>query len=200
MKDLTLAEAIAALAAGQVVALPTDTVYGVGAALAHPAAVARLFALKGRPVTVALPVVLADADQVASLAVTWSAPAATLAAACWPGALTIVVPAAPALAALVGADASIGLRVPDDDTVRAAARAVGPLALTSANAHGAPPATTAADVRAALPHGLAGVVDAGTRDGAVSTVVDLTGPRWRVRRVGAISPQRLGELLGPGAD
>ncbi len=200
MRDLTPAEAIAALAAGQVVALPTDTVYGVGAALAHPEAVARLFALKGRPATVALPVVLADTDQVASLAVTWTAPAATLASACWPGALTIVVPAEPALAALVGAGASVGLRVPNDDTVRAIARAVGPLALTSANPHGAAPATTAADVVAGLPRGLAGVVDAGTRDGAVSTVVDLTGPRWRLRRVGAISPQRLFELLGPGAD
>ncbi len=200
MRDLTLPEAIAALAAGEAVALPTDTVYGVGAALAHPAAVARLFALKGRPTTVALPVVLGDTDQVATLAVTWSPQAATLAAACWPGALTIVVPAAPALAALVGGDASVGLRVPDDETVRAAARAVGPLALTSANAHGAPPATTAAAVRAALSDGLAGVVDAGTRDGTVSTVVDLTGPRWRVRRAGAIPAARLAELLGPGAD
>ncbi len=199
MRTLDVEGAIAALRAGEVVALPTDTVYGLGAALADPAAVARLFAVKDRPTAVALPVVLGDADQVAALGVAWTPAAARLAAALWPGALTIVVGAPGELAARVGGRDSLGLRVPDDAAVRAIARAVGPLALTSANAHGEPPATTATQVRAAFGAGVAGVVDGGTRDGAVSTVVDLSGPTWVLRRAGAVSPERLAALLGEPA-
>ncbi len=180
-------------------ALPSDTVYGVGAAIAHPQAVARLFGLKGRPTSVALPVIIDDVAAVERLAVTWSARAARLADAYWPGALTIVVAAEAALARLVGASSAVGLRVPDDDTLRAIARSVGPIAFTSANRHGDPPCTSAPAVLAAFAgdDALAGVLDGGDRSGAVSSVVDVAGEPWRLVRAGAIDVDALAAVLGP---
>lgn len=191
--------AIDALLGGGIVALPSDTVYGVGAAIAHPQAVARLFGLKGRPTSVALPVIIDDVAAVERLAVTWSARAARLADAYWPGALTIVVAAEAALARLVGASSAVGLRVPDDDTLRAIARAVGPIAFTSANRHGDPPCTSAPAVLAAFAgdDALAGVLDGGDRSGAVSSVVDVAGEPWRLVRAGAIDVDALAAVLGP---
>ncbi len=191
--------AIDALLGGGIVALPSDTVYGVGAAIAHPQAVARLFGLKGRPTSVALPVIIDDVAAVERLAVTWSARAARLADAYWPGALTIVVAAEAALARLVGASSAVGLRVPDDDTLRAIARAVGPIAFTSANRHGDPPCTSAPAVLAAFAgdDALAGVLDGGDRSGAVSSVVDVAGEPWRLVRAGAIDVDALVAVLGP---
>lgn len=195
---LDLAGAIRALETGEIVALASDTVYGVGAATAHPGAVARLFALKGRPTSVALPVILDDVAAVERLAVTWSARAAALAAAYWPGALTIVVEADASLANLVGAAHAVGLRVPDDATLRAIARAVGPIAFTSANRHGAPPCTSAAAVIEAFAGDdqLAGVLDGGERRGTVSSVVDVSEGPWRLVRAGAISQRELAAVLG----
>ncbi len=191
--------AIDALLGGGIVALPSDTVYGVGAAIAHPQAVARLFGLKGRPTSVALPVIIDDVATATRLAVTWSARAARLADAYWPGALTIVVVADATLARLVGATGAVGLRVPDDNTLRAIARAVGPIAFTSANRHGEPPCTNAAAVLDAFAgdDALAGVLDGGERSGAVSSVVDVTDDNWRVLRAGAISTDALATVLGP---
>ena len=191
--------AIDALLGGGIVALPSDTVYGVGAAIAHPQAVARLFGLKGRPTSVALPVIIDDVAAVERLAVTWSARAARLADAYWPGALTIVVAAEAALARLVGASSAVGLRVPDDDTLRAIARSVGPIAFTSANRHGDPPCTSAPAVLAAFAgdDALAGVLDGGDRSGAVSSVVDVAGEPWRLVRAGAIDVDALVAVLGP---
>ena len=196
---LDRAGAIAALADGAIVALASDTVYGVGAAISHPAAVARLFRLKDRPTSVALPVILDDVATAARLAVTWSARAAALASAYWPGALTIVVEADPAFAGLVGATSAVGLRVPNDETLRAIVAAVGPIAFTSANRHGEPPCTTAEAVLAAFAgdDALAGVLDGGERNGAVSSVVDVTTEPWRLVRAGAIPLDELARVLGP---
>ena len=196
---LDLEGAIDALLGGGIVALPSDTVYGVGAAIAHPKAVARLFGLKGRPTNVALPVIIDDVATVERLAVTWSPRATRLANAFWPGALTIVVAADASLAGLVGAASAVGLRVPDDDTLRAIARAVGPIAFTSANRHGEPPCTNAAAVLDAFAgdDALDGVLDGGERSGAVSSVVDVTSEAWRVLRAGAIAADELAAVLGP---
>ncbi len=196
---LDRAGAIEALASGAIVALASDTVYGVGAAIAHPEAVARLFRLKDRPTSVALPVILDDVATIASLAVTWSARAAALADAYWPGALTIVVAANAAFARLVGATSAVGLRVPDDETLRAIVAAVGPIAFTSANRHGEAPCTSAAAVLAAFAgdDALAGVLDGGERSGAVSSVVDVTTEPWRLVRAGAIPLDELARVLGP---
>jgi tRNA threonylcarbamoyl adenosine modification protein (Sua5/YciO/YrdC/YwlC family) len=195
---LGLDEAVAALRSGGVVALPTDTVYGIGASLEHPEAVEALFTLKRRPGAVALPVVAASAGALAGLVSRWPRDASRLADEFWPGALTIVVEARGSLGALVhSATSRVGFRVPDDDLLVAVLAATGPLALTSANEHGAAPCVTAEVVREVFAgrHELAGVLDGGRRDAAVSTVVDFDGEGWRVVREGAITVSRLSAAL-----
>ena len=164
---------VAALRAKEVVAIPTDTVYGLVAVLD---AAPLLFEVKQRPADVDLPVLCADREQAQSLA---AEPLPDLAEQ-WPGALTLVVRRAPSLTANLGAHAdTVGLRVPDHPVARALARCVGPLASTSANRHGEPPATTADEVQAAFD---VLVVDGGVCDGTPSRVVDCTGPEPRVLR------------------
>lgn len=193
---------IAALARGEVVAVPTDTVYGLAASLDEPAAVAALFELKRRPDSVALPVLVSSLDQISALGVVWPPAARALSEALWPGPLTIVVVAPTALAAMVRATTpAVGLRLPDDPLLADLLEATGPLCVTSANRHGESPAATAAQAEAIFGggEGFAGVLDGGERRGAVSTVVDLTEigltGRWRVLRDGAIPLSRLAELL-----
>ena len=119
IRRLSYREAADLLASGEVVALPTDTVYGVAASVAHPAAVARLFALKDRPDTVALPVLAASLEQVTAAGITMTPELARLAEAFWPGALTIVVAAPHELAQRLGAsEPTVGVRVPNDPALR----------------------------------------------------------------------------------
>jgi tRNA threonylcarbamoyl adenosine modification protein (Sua5/YciO/YrdC/YwlC family) len=197
-RRLSRDEAATLLDAGEVVAVATDTVYGLAASLARPAAVARLFSIKSRPTTVALPVLVASPAAIEGLGVAWPAPARALADAFWPGALTIVVAVPPALATLVGAEESVGFRVPDDATLRGVLDEVGPLAVTSANEHGRPPCRDAEEVLAAFAgrDDLAGVLDDGRRDGEVSTVVALEDDGWRVVRHGALGEDDLARVLG----
>jgi len=195
---LDLDGAIAALAQGGVVALPTDTVYGVAASVDAEDGVSALFALKHRPSEMALPILVDSVDQITRLGVAWPSGAQRLADRFWPGALTIVVRAPEYLARRVGSPTnSVGLRIPNLDLVRDVLARSGPLAVTSANDHGQPPCTSADEVLetfASSSH-LAGVLDGGLRDGAVSTVVDLTGPRWRVLREGAIATTEIADAL-----
>jgi L-threonylcarbamoyladenylate synthase len=191
-------EAVAALWAGEIVAVPTDTVYGVAARLGDAAAVAQLFRVKSRPDNVALPVMVGSSEDVSNLEVEWSESAQRLAERFWPGALTIVVDASPTTARKVGAQHSVGLRSPRHEGLAAVIARCGPLAVTSANEHGHPPCTSVDEVMAtpwAAP--LAGVLDGGVCDGIVSTVVELTSAGWHVRRVGAVSTAQLEEVLGP---
>jgi len=191
-------EITAAFDAGHILAIPTDTVYGVAASLASPEAVARLFTLKQRPVTVALPVLVASVDEALTLGVTWTTSAAIFAEAFWPGALTIIVPAPRDVARVVGADDTLGVRCPGDEALRKLLSVTGPLAVTSANVHGQPPCTSLADVQSAFAGSddLEGVIDGGERTGAVSTVVDVTTTPFTIRRHGAIEAARLAALLG----
>ena len=167
-----------ALRRGEVVAIPTDTVYGVAVMVGHSAA---LFALKERPTDVALPVLIADPDDAARYA-TFAVDLTHH----WPGALTIVGNRSDESRPwdLGGDGATVGLRCPDDDDLRALLRATGPLITTSANKHGQPPCTTAAEVRTAL--GDIPLLDGGTRNGQPSTVVDATSAPGRVLRQGAL--------------
>ena len=183
---------------GEVVVVPTDTVYGVAARLGDAAAVERLFAVKRRPHHVALPVLVNSLEEVAQLGVEWPAHAQRLADRFWPGALTIVVDAPPELAARVGAQSSLGLRSPRHDELASIIAQCGPLAVTSANEHGRPPCVSAQDVLDtpwASP--VAGVLDAGVCDGVVSSVVQVMPVGWRLRRQGAVSREDLEALLGP---
>lgn len=169
---------IDALRRGEVVAIPTDTVYGVATLVGHSDA---LFALKERPADVALPVLIADPADAVRFA-TFDVDLTGL----WPGALTIVGARTAESSEwdLGGESATIGLRCPDDDDLRALIREVGPLVTTSANKHGQPPCTTAAEVAAAL--GDIPTLDGGIRNGQPSTVVDATQNPVRVLRQGAI--------------
>lgn len=183
---------------GRIVAVPTDTVYGVAASLSQPAAVAELFALKRRPATRALPVLVDSVEQIEELGVEWTDDARRLSLALWPGALTVVVAVPRILADLVAStDATAGFRIPDDRQLRTLLRTSGPLAVTSANEHGERPCTDAAEVLSAFQgrDELAGVLDGGRRSGVVSTVVELRGGTWRIVREGAVDGAVVAELL-----
>lgn len=192
------AAAIDVLRAGGVVALPTDTVYGVGVALGTPGGIERLFAAKRRPPDRGIMLLLADAAQAGEIGVMGEA-ATALAAACWPGGLTVVVPRRPDVTlpdVLTGGIPTIGLRVPDHDAPRALARAVGPLPVTSANVSGLPEATDAAGILEQLGSAVELVLDGGrAHGGPASTVVDCTGPRVVILRAGAIAPERITSVL-----
>ena len=179
---------------GGVVALPTDTVYGLAARLDRPTAVAALFAIKERPETVALPVFVRGVDDVNAIGGRLTPSARTLTHAFWPGALTVIVPCLSELARLVGSTtATVGVRCPNDDAVQELLALTGPLVVTSANEHGAPPCTSATAVVDTLGGraSLAAVWDGGIRDGAVSTVVRCEEQGYAVVRHGALSAEQL---------
>lgn len=178
----------AALEEGRVVALPTDTVYGLGASIERPEGMAAVFRAKGRPAGLALPVVVGRWRQAREVAAAWPKSASQLAARFWPGALTVVVPVDPGLGRHLGGDGvTVGLREPDHKFVRALCRVAGPIALTSANRHAQPPCTTAEEVVAAFgPDDIALVVDGGPCEGAPSTVVDCTVNPPACLRAGAV--------------
>ena len=190
-------DAVRLLRAGEVVAVPTDTVYGVAASLAHGDAVASLFLLKDRPSGVPLPILLHALSPLQEVDVEWSARAQRLSEEFWPGPLTIVVPASHELALTLGGTVdTAGLRVPDDELLLSVLRECGPLAVSSANTHGHEPCHSAPEVLHALAgEHLAGVLDGGERRSAVSTVVEVSETSWRVLREGAISVARIADAL-----
>jgi L-threonylcarbamoyladenylate synthase len=189
--------AAAVLSAGGLVAVPTETVYGLAALAALPSAVARLYAAKGRPASNPLIVHVADATAAWQLG-TMTPAAKALAAAFWPGPLTLVLPLRPgapiAPAALAGGD-TVAVRVPADPLVRALAAAVGPLVAPSANRSGRVSSTTAAAVMEELAGRIDLVIDGGASAiGVESTVVDAAGAP-RVLRPGAIGAEAVADAL-----
>jgi len=192
------AAAIEVLRSGGLVAMPTDTVYGVGVALDAPDGLARLFAAKDRPLDRAIVLLVADLEQAASVGVL-SPAARALAGRFWPGGLTLVLPQAPGAAlpaVLTAGAATIGVRVPDHDSPRELARVLGPLPVTSANLSGRPDALDAAAVLAQLGGRIDLVLDGGpARGGVPSAVVDCTEARPRILRAGAIPPTALAAAL-----
>ncbi len=185
---MTRPQILAALDAGAVVGLPTDTVYGLAARIDRPEALAAIFAAKGRPPGLALPVLIGRRRQVHLVASAWPPAAAAVAARHWPGPLTVVVPARPELGVLLGGDGrTVGLRQPGHPDLQRLCLEAGPLAVTSANRHGEPPCTTAAEVRGAFPAGeVALVADGGRCDGVPSTVVDCTATPPACLREGGV--------------
>lgn len=186
----TLAAAVTALRAGGIVGLPTETVYGLGV-VPQPAALAAVIRAKQRPDEKGIALLIDGLDQIAPL-VELGPVARRLAEGLWPGALTLVLPLRrPELvpAAVTGGRDTLGLRIPDHALPRALARALGPIAVTSANRSGEAPARTAGELVSAVGHSLALVIDDGpARGGTASTVVavDRDGS-WRIVRAGAIS-------------
>lgn len=175
-----LEEARALLARGEPVIVPTETVYGLACRPDIPGAVARIYQAKGRPETKPLPRMVATAEQVRGIVRAWPDAAERLAAAYWPGPLTLI---------LHTSDGTIGFRIPDHPVIQALLMKVAvPLAVTSANRSGDTEALTAQDAAVALSGHVPLALDAGpARGGIPSTVVDLSGPDVRILREGAIS-------------
>src|SRR6185437_12559346 len=186
-----LAEAARAMREGGVVAFPTDTVYGVGTAGFHREGIARIFSLKGRTAEKALPVLVADAHDLARVVATVSSQALGLIAWFWPGPLTLVLPRHPDLPPEIApGQTTVGVRLPEHEQLRALIRLVGsPLASSSANLSGSPPARDAQTVRNYFPTGLAAILDGGPVSGGIpSTVLNLSDPdRPTVLREGGVS-------------
>lgn len=187
LPDIDLA--LAALRAGEVIAIPTDTVYGLAASLERPDAIEQLYEIKGRDATKAIPVLVDDLVFLSHLEGGERDIALALAGAFWPGPLTIVVTSPDAISDVVHRGArTVGLRMPDHPIARAVIAGIGGgLAVTSANRSGEPEALTASDVRRALGDVVSVVVDGGrTHGGQASTVVDLTSGRPLMLRRGLI--------------
>jgi len=198
INDLGAPEAAAqAIAEGGVIAFPTDTVYGLGAGLWQPDAITKLYALKGRPDEKALPVLLAAAEQWAEAATDAPEAARRLMRRFWPGALTIVLPRRPDVPDAVGPlTRTIALRVPGHEGLRRVLARTGPLASSSANRSGQPPATSATQTLDELGHGLAFTLDGGALPPRPpSTVVDVTRPEPVIVRQGAITADAIARAL-----
>ncbi len=185
--DDGLARAAELLRSGEVVAFPTDTVYGVGVAASRPDRLEALFALKQRPLDRRIPMLVADLAGVEAAGGVVDDRARTLAARFWPGALTLV---------LATASGTQAFRAPDHPLALGLIAVAGPLFATSANISDQPDTLGADEVLIAFAQdqeGLAAVLDGGAVPGGVaSTVVDLSITPARVLRVGPISGEELG--------
>lgn len=190
-------EAVAAAGAGGLVVFPTDTVYGLGARPDLPGATARIFEAKGRPRDLSLPVLVATTAAARRLGA-FDERAERLTAAAWPGPLTIVVPRAAESRAwdLGEASDTIALRVPAHPLALAILASTGPLATTSANRTGEPPADTCAELeRLFADHVDVIVCEPDRAPGRASTVVDLTGEEPRVLRAGEMDGDRVRRFI-----
>ncbi|HSF80941.1 MAG TPA: L-threonylcarbamoyladenylate synthase [Anaerolineales bacterium] len=191
-KPESIAIAVQALQAGQVVAFPTDTVYGLGALIHNPQSIEQLYQVKGRPVEKAIPILLADPDELSRVAVNVSPTVLRLARRFWPGPLTLVVPKHPALPEILSIYPTIGVRMPAHPDALGLLQATGPLAVTSANLSGAESPTTAQAVMEQLTGRVPLILDGGrTPGGLPSTVVDCTTPELAILRQGPLTIEQI---------
>ena len=194
-----LQHAVEILRSGGVVGLPTETVYGLAADATNELAVRRVFAIKGRPADHPRIVHVADAEAARAWVRGWPAEAEALAAAFWPGPMTLVLPRSPlASDAVTGGQDTVAVRVPGHPLARALLQAFGGgVAAPSANRFGGVSPTTAAHVRADLGQVVPLVLDGGPCEvGVESTIVDLSSAEPAVLRPGGISPEQLSAVLG----
>lgn len=192
------AEALRLLRAGRLVALPTDTVYGVCVHGFMSTAIKRLFSAKGRPQQKAIPLLLADVSQMEEVVQDIPSLAYRLAEEFWPGGLTIVLWRKPLVPdVLTSGGPTIGVRVPDHPVPVEIIRHLGaPLAATSANRSGSPDPLTAQDVEREIGPRIHLILDGGrARGGIPSTVLDLTTSPPRIVRWGAISRETLSKVV-----
>lgn len=190
--------AAAYIKAGELVAFPTETVYGLGADAFQPAAVYKIFAAKGRPADNPLLVHVSNMDQVRMLAKEVPPSAEKLMERFWPGPLSMVLPSLPSVPKVVrGGRDGVGLRMPSHLVALALIDSTGPLAAPSANRFGRPSPTTAEHVRQDLDGRIAAVLDAGeTGTGLESTLIDLTGDHFRLLRRGGLRKELIEQCLG----
>lgn len=188
--------AIQTLQAGGLLAFPTDTVYGLAAHLLDPASIDRLYAVKDRDSTKAIPVLLSSPDELAQVTGGMNVMALRLARRFWPGPLTLVVPRHPSLPNNLSNLPTIGVRMPDHPLALALMGRTGPLAVTSANLSGAENTRTAQEVYAQLGGRIELILDGGrTPGGFPSTVVDCTAAEPAILRQGPITAADLQQAL-----
>ncbi|OBI49543.1 L-threonylcarbamoyladenylate synthase [Mycobacterium sp. E787] len=200
-RSLGITSAAGALKSGRLVVLPTDTVYGIGADAFDSTAVAALLAAKGRGRDMPVGVLVGSWHTIEGLVYTMPAGARDLIRAFWPGALSLVVTQAPSLQWDLGdARGTVMLRMPLHPVAIELLREVGPMAVSSANVSGRPPAVDAAEARSQLGELVDVYLDAGpSQQQAASTIVDLTGDAPRILRAGPVSAERIAEVLGVDA-
>jgi L-threonylcarbamoyladenylate synthase len=200
MRQESIARAAALLIAGEVVAFPTDTVYGIGAIANQPNAVARLYGAKGRPPDKAIPILIADLRDLDAIVLQTSDLVRRIASRFWPGGLTLILPKSNAVASEITATPNVAVRFPNHLLTKQIIASVGnPLAVTSANRSGERDSRTAADVMEQLNSRIAAVVDGGTCPGGIpSTILDCTADPPKILRAGAISAEDLREVTAVG--
>lgn len=198
LEGLRLARA--ELGRGGLVVIPTDTVYGIAADAFNAEAVRALVAAKGRTPASPPPVLIGGLPTLDALAEEVHDEVRALAERFWPGPLTIIVPARASLALDLGeTNGTVALRIPNDPVALELLRETGPLAVSSANRTGEPPATTAAAANDALGASTPIIIDAGERGTVASTIVDATalpGGRIRIVRAGAIPAAEIAAVIG----
>ena len=192
-----LSSAAHCVSSGQLVVLPTDTVYGIGADAFDPVAVADLLAAKGRGRDMPVPVLVGSWSTIDGLVNHVSGQARSLIEAFWPGGLTLVVTHAPTLDWDLGdARGTVAVRMPLHPVAIELLEATGPMAVSSANRSGQPAATTAEQARAQLGDDVALYLDGGpAQAGVASTIVDVTAEVPRVLRAGAVSIEALRKVV-----
>jgi L-threonylcarbamoyladenylate synthase len=188
-----ISQAAALLKQGQLVVFPTDTVYGLAAAVDNAAAIAALYRAKGRADEKGIPVLLSDAAALTLVAREVPPVARQLADRFWPGPLTLIIPRRRDLPDNLSANDTVAVRLPDHPVARAIIReAGGAVAATSANPSGEPAASDASQARAALGGRVAAIVDGGPVDiGLPSTIVDCTASPPAILRQGPLSASDL---------
>jgi L-threonylcarbamoyladenylate synthase len=196
-QSLSFQKALNVMQHGGLVAFPTDTVYGLGALAFDGAAVESIYTAKDRPAEKAIPILIADLDDLARVTSSPLPPMAVrLASRFWPGPLTLVVPKLQTLPEAVSASETVGVRVPDHQVARALLRAAGPMAVTSANISGAQSPVTAEEVYEQLGGRIALIIDGGRTPGGIpSTLVDCTTPELKMLREGPIALEELYSAL-----
>jgi tRNA threonylcarbamoyl adenosine modification protein (Sua5/YciO/YrdC/YwlC family) len=193
----TIDEAVKALQAGELVVVPTDTVYGVAALPGVKGAIERLFWVKGRPRERAIPVLGATLTDLQKIAV-FDKRALALASEFWPGALTLVLPRAEGFDIDLGGEdhGTVAVRIPAEEVVLDLLAQTGPMAVTSANLSGEPAATTVDAARSTLGNRVNVYLDAGKAQGAGSTVVSLVGDDPECLREGDLPYDYVRRRLG----
>ena len=201
-REAGLTAAVGAARGGRLVVLPTDTLYGIGCDAFDSEAVSSLLAAKNRGRDMPVPVLVGSWHTVDGLVRSVSPQARELVRAFWPGGLSLVVEQAPSLAWDLGdTDATVMIRMPLHPVAIEVLREVGPMAVSSANVSGRPPATTATEAQDQLGDLVSVYLDGGPAAKAVaSTIVDLSGETPRILREGAITAEEVGEVLDMEAD
>ena len=190
-------QALTVLKNGGIIAFPTDTVYGLGALAFDNAAIESIYVAKDRPIEKAIPVLIGDLSDLDKVAANIPNMAFRFAARFWPGPLTCIIPKKQTLPPAVSATSTVAVRIPNHPNALSLLRAVGPMAVTSANISGQPSPSTAEEVYTQLNGRIPLILDGGKTPGGVpSTLVDCSGNEPIILREGPITLQELFSALG----